>query len=399
MPVSGLAFGANLGDPTAQIAEAARLIETRGIARVLSASSLWRTPPWGLKDQPSFLNACALVETSLPPCDLLHALKAIERDMGREPGLRWGPRPIDIDILFYEGAWLNGPDLVLPHPRLFERAFALAPLAEIAPDLSLDGQSIRDALMSLDHTGLTIVGGRDWAFGRRPVGEWLELPCGDGASLSAWRAEPQGTPRGGMVVLQEIFGVNHHIRAVTERYAAEGYLALAPALFDRVETGVELGYDGSDMGRARSLRARTKLDDTLADIEAAVAAVAGAGEVGVVGFCWGGSLAWLAACRLRGVTAAVGYYGGMIAQHIEEIPRAPVMLHFGAHDKHIPLSDVECIRAAHPETPVYVYDADHGFNCDERSSFDAPSAAAARERTLAFFDRAFGREAAAGTGT
>lgn len=389
---AGLAFGGNLGDPTAQIAQAARLIEAREIARILAASSLWRTPPWGLADQPPFINSCALVETALPPRALLHALKRIERDMGREAGVRWGPRRIDIDVIFYDDLVLDEPDLVLPHPRLFERAFVLAPLAEIAPDLAVAGRPIGDALARLDRTGLEIVGGRDWAQRRerRAMGEWIELKCADGATISAWRARPQGPPRGGMVVLQEIFGVNHHIRAVAERYAAEGYFAIAPALFDRVEKGVELGYDGSDMGRARDLRARTSLDDTLADVQAAIAAAAEGGPVGLVGYCWGGSLAWLAACRLQGLSASVGYYGGFVVNHVDEAPGVPVMLHFGAHDKHIPLSDVERIRAAHPETPVYVYDADHGFNCDERSSFDEASAQIARERTLAFFERTLG---------
>lgn len=213
----------------------------------------------------------------------------------------------------------------------------------------------------------------------------IELRCADGATISAFVATPHGAPKGGMVVLQEIFGVNHHIRAVASRYARAGYLAVAPALFDRVEHNVELGYDGKDMARAMELRSRTKLDNTLADIAAAIAEAAQGGKVGIVGYCWGGSLAWASAVRLSGVSAAVGYYGGMIASMIGETPRAPVMLHFGAKDKHIPLTDVEKIRDAHRGVPVHVYDADHGFNCDERASFDAAAADIARERTLAFF--------------
>ena len=220
------------------------------------------------------------------------------------------------------------------------------------------------------------------------MGETIDLVCKDGVTISAWRARPNGTPKGGMVVLQEIFGVNHHIRAVADRYAAQGYLAIAPALFDRVERGVELGYDGVDRPRAMDIRGKTKIEDTMLDIAAAIAAAAEGGKVGVVGYCWGGSLAWGAAARLSGVAAAVGYYGGNIAQNLAHAPRVPVMLHFGAKDQHIPLTDVEKIRHAFPAVPVFVYDADHGFNCDERSAYDPPSAEIAQARTLDFFKQA-----------
>jgi carboxymethylenebutenolidase len=216
------------------------------------------------------------------------------------------------------------------------------------------------------------------------MGENINLTAKDGATIEAYRSAPADEPKGGIVVLQEIFGVNHHIRAVADRYAAAGYLAIAPALFDRVEPGVELGYGESDRPRAMEIRSKTKLDETLADIEAAVALASAGGSVGVVGYCWGGSLAWAAATRLSGVSAAVGYYGGGIAAMLNEQPRAPVMLHFGERDKHIPLSDVEKIRAAHPEIPVFIYPADHGFNCDERESYDAQSAKEAQARTFAF---------------
>jgi carboxymethylenebutenolidase len=217
------------------------------------------------------------------------------------------------------------------------------------------------------------------------MGENINLTAKDGATIGAYRSAPANEPKGGMVVLQEIFGVNHHIRAVADRYAAAGYLAIAPALFDRVEPGVELGYGEADRPRAMDIRGKTKLEETLADIEAAVALAAAGGSVGVVGYCWGGTLAWAAATRLSGISAAVGYYGGGIAGMLNEQPRAPVMLHFGERDKHIPLSDVEKIRAAHPEIPVFVYPADHGFNCDERESYDAASAREAQARTFAFF--------------
>jgi carboxymethylenebutenolidase len=217
------------------------------------------------------------------------------------------------------------------------------------------------------------------------MGENINLTAKDGATIGAYRSAPADEPKGGMVVLQEIFGVNHHIRAVADRYAAAGYLTIAPALFDRVEAGVELGYGEADRPRAMDIRGKTKLEETLADIEAAAALAAAGGSVGVVGYCWGGTLAWAAATRLSGISAAVGYYGGGIAGMLNEQPRAPVMLHFGERDKHISLSDVEKIRAAHPEIPVFVYPADHGFNCDERESYDAASAREAQARTFAFF--------------
>ena len=187
------------------------------------------------------------------------------------------------------------------------------------------------------------------------------------------------------MILQEIFGVNHHIRAVADRFAADGYVAVAPALFDRVERNVELGYGLADRPRAMDLRGQTKLEATLADMEAALAIAKQGGKVGLVGYCWGGTLAFMGACRLSGIAAAVGYYGGGIAAVASERPRVPVMLHFGALDKHIPLTDVEKIRRAQPTVPVLVYEADHGFNCDERDSYNREAADEARLRTMEFF--------------
>ncbi|MBV8764645.1 MAG: dienelactone hydrolase family protein [Hyphomicrobiales bacterium] len=218
------------------------------------------------------------------------------------------------------------------------------------------------------------------------MGETLKLTAKDGATISAYKASPSGKPKGAMVVLQEIFGVNHHIRSVTDRYAAQGYVSIAPALFDRVGKGIELAYTQDDVTKGADIRSKTKLDATLADIEAAVKAVASAGPVGVVGYCWGGTLAYASACRLSGIKAAVGYYGGGIAAMLDEKPKVPVMLHFGEKDKHISMDDVNKIKKAFPSMPVYVYDADHGFNCDERGSHDKPSADLALKRTLAFFD-------------
>ncbi len=219
------------------------------------------------------------------------------------------------------------------------------------------------------------------------MGETIKLKAKDGVTISAYEAHPAGKSKGGMVVCQEIFGVNHHIRNVADRYAALGYLAIAPGLFDRVKPNVELGYSAEDVPAGAGIRAKTKLDDTLADIEAAVRALAaaGAGPIGVVGYCWGGTLAYAAACRVGGIKATVGYYGGGIAGMLNEKPKVPVMLHFGEKDKHISMDDVGKIRHAFPEMPVYVYDADHGFVCDERGSYDKKATDLALTRTLEFF--------------
>jgi len=216
-----------------------------------------------------------------------------------------------------------------------------------------------------------------------------ELTAADGFICGAYVAEPSGEKRGGVVVIQEIFGVNHHVRAVCDGYAQDGYLAIAPQIFDRVERNVELGYTNPaefDKGIRLAFQ-DLKLADTLKDLQAAIDAAAAAGKVGVVGYCFGGLLTWLAACELRQVAAASAYYGGGIAKEAERVPRCPVMMHFGERDAHIPMSDVETIRKAQPDVQIFVYDADHGFNCDERASYDATSAATARDRTLAFFDK------------
>lgn len=216
------------------------------------------------------------------------------------------------------------------------------------------------------------------------MGRWIELTAADGTTVSAWRAEPKGAPRGGLVVVQEIFGVNSHIRGVCEGYAAEGYLAIAPALFDRIEPRVDLGYLPDDVARGRELKAQASLDAALADVEAARAAVASAGKVGVVGYCWGGYVAWMSASRLAAFACAVPYYGGGMLEAAAERPRCPVLAHFGEMDPMIPVDGVRRFAAAHPESQVLIYPANHGFNCDQRASFDAPSAKLARERTLAF---------------
>jgi len=217
------------------------------------------------------------------------------------------------------------------------------------------------------------------------MGETIKLTAKDGVDITAYKAAPTGKPKGAMVVLQEIFGVNHHIRSVADRYAAQGYLAIAPGLFDRIGPDIQLAYNSEDVTKGAGIRAKTKLEDTLADIEAAVKDVEGAGPIGVVGYCWGGTLAYASACRIGGIKAAVGYYGGGIAGMLGEKPKVPVMLHFGEKDKHISMEDVRKIKAAYPAMPVFTYDADHGFNCDERGSYDKSSADVAVKRTLDFF--------------
>jgi carboxymethylenebutenolidase len=222
------------------------------------------------------------------------------------------------------------------------------------------------------------------------MSQTIKLTAADGVTIDAYRADPPGKPKGGLVVLQEIFGVNAHIRRVADGFAAKGYLVIAPALFDRTKPGVELGYTPEDIPAGVALVGEVGHDKTMLDVAAAVKAASEGGKVGVVGYCWGGSLAYAAACSIDGVAAAVGYYGGNIAKSLASKPRVPLMLHFGEKDAHIPMSDVAAIKAALPQVPIYTYDADHGFNCDARGSYDKPSAAEALDRTLAFFAQHLG---------
>jgi carboxymethylenebutenolidase len=219
------------------------------------------------------------------------------------------------------------------------------------------------------------------------MGEMIRLTTKDGAVIGAYQADPVHKPRGAIVVLQEIFGVNHHIRKITDGFAAAGYRAIAPGLFDRIAPGIELGYAQDDVKRGMDIRAKLKLEDSLADIEAAIAVAAAAGSVGIVGYCWGGTLAYAAATHLSGLAAAVCYYGSGIAAMAKQQLLAPTEFHFGEQDKSIPPADIDKIRAAHPNSAVFVYPAGHGFSCDARESFDEASAALAQSRTLEFFAR------------
>lgn len=222
------------------------------------------------------------------------------------------------------------------------------------------------------------------------MGQTVSFTAKDGHKLDAYVATPAGKPKGGLVVIQEIFGANHHIRNVADRFAAMGYAAVAPALFDRVQRGVDLGYDPESIAKGRALREKVPMDGSLADVQAAIDYAKQFGKVGIVGYCWGGSLAFLAATRLNGAAASVGYYGGMIAGHATEKPKIPIILHFGDKDQSIPMSDIEKVKLARSDVPIYVYSAGHGFNCDARPAYDAPSAKLALERTAAFFKQHIG---------
>ena len=217
------------------------------------------------------------------------------------------------------------------------------------------------------------------------MGRMIELTAQDGHRLAAYRADPPGKPRGGIVVIQEIFGVNSHIRAVSDGYAADGYLVVAPAMFDRAQRNVDLGYSPEDIQAGIALKGSTSVEAAMQDAGAAVKAAAQAGKVGIVGYCWGGFVSWMASARVAGLACAVPYYGGGMPDQIEIQPRCPVMCHFGERDAHIPIEGVKKLAAAHPKQVVHIYSADHGFNCDQRGSYDAAAAKLARERTLAFF--------------
>ena len=222
------------------------------------------------------------------------------------------------------------------------------------------------------------------------MGKMIDLEAADGHAFQAYLAEPATRPRGGIVVVQEIFGVNSHIRAVADGYAADGYLTIAPALFDRVQRGYESGYAQPEIQAGVAMMQQVPWDAALRDISTAVEAVKHAGEVGIVGYCWGGAVAWLAAARVPGLAAAVPYYGGAIPALAGEAPKCPTMLHFGEQDASIPVDKARAVASAHPEATTHFYAAGHGFNCDQRGSYDAGAAQLARERTLEFFRRHVG---------
>jgi len=218
------------------------------------------------------------------------------------------------------------------------------------------------------------------------MSETVKLKSADGHELDAYIASPIGEPIAGLVVIQEIFGVNRHIRSVAEEFARDGFLAVAPALFDRIERGVELSYEGADAKKGIDLLQKLDINKSLEDVAAALEYTRQqtGKKSGVIGYCYGGLLAWLSATRLH-PDAAVGYYAGRIGNFANENPTAPVQLHFGKLDTHIPVEQVNKVAEAHPDVEINWYEnAGHGFNCDMRASYNAEASALARNRALAF---------------
>ena len=220
------------------------------------------------------------------------------------------------------------------------------------------------------------------------MGQDIAVTTKDGSTIGAYRAEPETgvAPIGSVVVIQEIFGVNTHIREVTDGYAVQGYVAIAPKIFDRIDSNIELGYTDADMAKGIELAfQKLNLEQALVDIQATIDVAGKHGKVGVVGYCFGGLLTWLSACRLSGIHAASSYYGGGIVGNLDMQAQCPTIMHFGELDAHIPLPDVDKIRAAQSSVPVHVYAADHGFNCNHRGSYNEESSKLAYARTLAHF--------------
>ncbi len=218
------------------------------------------------------------------------------------------------------------------------------------------------------------------------MGQTITLTASDGFKLGGYRAEPPSKPKAAIVVIQEIFGVNAHIRNVCDRFAKEGYVAIAPAIFDRIEPNFQSGYSPDEVAVARKFVANPDWPAMLRDTQAAIDSVKDVGPVGIVGFCLGGSVAYGAATKASGLSAAVGYYGGAIVRFADDKPKVPTLLHFGEKDTGISMTDVETIKAKRPDVEILLYPgAQHGFGCDERASFDKASSDLAWQRTLAFF--------------
>ncbi|MEE8516786.1 MAG: dienelactone hydrolase family protein [Alphaproteobacteria bacterium] len=222
------------------------------------------------------------------------------------------------------------------------------------------------------------------------MGNIIQLTASDGHSFDAYQADPEDAPKGAIVLIQEIFGINSHIREVCDGYAADGYVTIAPALFDRVERGVELGYDEEGRQKGVGIRRQLQWDDVLNDVQASADAVSSAGKLAVVGYCFGGSVAWLAATRLN-IDCAVSYYGGNVSEFADEQPKCPVIFHIGDQDNAIPEEKIEIIRKAQPDLPLYIYEgAGHGFNCDQRGSWHEAAATLARSRSIELLSQNIG---------
>jgi carboxymethylenebutenolidase len=229
------------------------------------------------------------------------------------------------------------------------------------------------------------------------MSQTIQLTAADGVQIPAYVARPTGKPKGALVVLQEIFGVNVHIRAVTDGFAQDGYLSIAPDMFQRVQPGVSLNYTEADLAIGYGYMQKASalpLPGIGQDVQAAIdyAARESGGKVGVVGYCWGGNLSWRSACGLNGLSAAVCYYGGGITttEQKDRTPKVPVMMHFGDQDTHIPMDGVRAFEKQHSEVELHVYAAGHGFNCNLRDSWNAAASKVARERTLAFWAKHVG---------
>jgi len=223
------------------------------------------------------------------------------------------------------------------------------------------------------------------------MGTTLQLTAADGHKFSAYRADPVGKPKGAVIVIMEIFGVNKHIKEVTDGFAADGYVAIAPAMFDRWHPNLDVGYTGADLDAARAAMGKAKLDEAIKDVVATLNEVKSAGKVGIVGYCWGGTCAWKSASSVDGLSAAVCYYGGGIPGLTTEKPKCPVQFHWGEADAGIPMEKAKAVEAAYPNAPHYYYPgAGHGFNCDHRASYNAEAAKLAKQRTLEFFAKHVG---------
>ncbi|TNE57996.1 MAG: dienelactone hydrolase family protein [Alphaproteobacteria bacterium] len=217
------------------------------------------------------------------------------------------------------------------------------------------------------------------------MGTMIDLHVSDGAVIKAYHAQAQGARKGGLIVIQEIFGVTDHIKEVADSYAADGYEVIAPSLFDRQAPLFEATYSEEDVKKSIALAGQNPPDERMADLQAAMDMLKGKGPVFMTGYCYGGSLCWVAACRLDGLAAVSGYYGRLAPEYADETPKCPVIMHFGEHDHAIPMDRVQHLQDAHPDVPVYVYDAGHGFNSDRRADYDEACAALARKRTLELF--------------
>ena len=217
------------------------------------------------------------------------------------------------------------------------------------------------------------------------AGKMIFMTMFDGNAIGVYHVEPNGTRRGGLVLIQEVFGITENIKRVCDSYAAEGYEVLAPSLFDREAPGFVCGYSPEEMLKAAALAYGAPLDRRVADIQSCIDELKDKGPVFSVGYCYGGSVVWAAACRCDGLAAASSYYGKLVPEIADETPKCPTICHFGKNDTSIPMDGVEKLRAIHPDVPVYVYDAGHGFSSDRPTHRDETSAKLARERTLELF--------------